>query len=86
VELAHYKRLPDIAGDLDTGMIGYVHRQTGEPISFLDTTQFPDMMHWQTDVDRVTNSPADYVAIKPMSNRASFQVMGTLRILYPATL
>lgn len=73
--MAHYKRLLDIAYELDTGMICYVHRQTGELISFPDPAQFLNTSDWQAKVDFVATDPNSYVAITPMSNRASFQVM-----------
>jgi len=75
MEPADFDKLKAIIGELETGMICYIHRQTGESICFPDPAHFPDTMYWQTDINTVANNPDDYVAIRPMSSRASFQIM-----------
>lgn len=68
-------QLIEIAGELDAGMVCYLHRETHEYVSFPNPQQFPDTADWQDDIDTVTNNPDDYMAIEPMSSRESFALM-----------
>ena len=74
---AMIKRLTDIAGELDTGMACFLHRQTGELISFPDPDKFADIGpdDWQAERALVDTHPDEYIRIQPMSSRESFGLM-----------
>ena len=68
-------QLKKIVDELSTGLRCYLHRQSGEVISFPDVDQYPDVDAWQEAIDQVETTPNDYLEITPMSSRESFQLM-----------
>ena len=70
-----YQQLKTVAEELQMGMVCYLHRQTGEVVSFPDPQQFPDTSAWQTEVDLVATESDSFIAIEPMSSRESFAIM-----------
>lgn len=71
------EQIKEIAGELEIGMVCYIHRKTGELVSFPNPEQFydGDFEAWQEDMDKVENNGNDYFAIRAMKSFEAYQVM-----------
>ena len=65
--------ITEIADTLDTGMICYYHKQTGEleshPVEMIDEEL------WQEVLDKIDENYMDYLRIEPMESHESFKIM-----------
>ena len=74
------EKLIDIAGEMDIGMICFVHRDTGELISYPRDLEDGDYFEgednlWLPDIEKVSADPDSYIEIGPMPASESFKVM-----------
>lgn len=76
ISLSH-KQIKQIADDLNCGFRCFVHKTTGEIISFPDELQFHGMDDegFAEEKNKVEENWTDYFEIKPMESRDSFAVM-----------
>ena len=67
--------LKDIVDDLQSGLKCFIHRETGEVVSYMDPEQFPDIDYdiWKDDVKKTKSKK--FIEIEPMSSIDSFQIM-----------
>lgn len=68
-------QLKTIVDELATGIRCYLHRLTGELITFPNIDQFADTNAWQEEMANVDAQPDAYLEITSMSSRESFQIM-----------
>jgi hypothetical protein len=66
-----------IADELDTGMVCYYHKITGELESYPDENRNPgfDEEFWVEVMDKVAENRDDYLEFEPMNSHESFRVM-----------
>lgn len=71
------EQLRNVAGELEIGMRAYIHKETGELVTFPDPDQFGslDSDDWQDEQDKVEANSEDYIEIRPMDSRESYQIM-----------
>lgn len=69
--------LKRIVDELDTGMVCFYHKTTGELESYPDENSNPgfDDELWQEVVKKVEDNRDDYMGFEPMSSHESFRVM-----------
>lgn len=67
----------EVAQTIDSGEIVYVHRETGEILSFPDLDQAGDEYDYlmQEVMDIVDMAPESYIRFRPLSSSESFKVM-----------
>lgn len=65
--------IKEIAETLDTGMICFYHKQTGELESY--PTEMIDEELWQDVIDKIDENYTDYLRIEPMKSHESFRFM-----------
>jgi spore coat polysaccharide biosynthesis protein SpsF (cytidylyltransferase family) len=70
------QQIDQIAEDLDSGMLCFVHKETSEVESFTseDDPLF-DKEAWQEIIDKVKNNREDYLEFSPMDSHEAFEVM-----------
>jgi hypothetical protein len=73
------EKLIEIVGELDIKMKCYVHKKTGELVSFPDDLlwdAYDDYKEdWQPNIDQVNKNPQDFIKIERMRSFGAFQVM-----------
>lgn len=71
------EKLKQIADDLDTGMVCYYHKVTGEIEVYPHELSNPgfDEEFWEDVMDKVSESREEYMSFEPMDSRESFQVI-----------
>lgn len=68
--------IKEIAGWLDTGMLCFYHKTTGELESYPENLEYSGMEDTWTEVtEKIEASPDDYMAFEPMSSSEAFRVM-----------
>jgi len=68
--------IKEIAGWLDTGMLCFYHKTTGELESYpanLEDSGMEDM--WSEVTEKIEANPDDYLAFEPMPSHEAFEVM-----------
>lgn len=70
-------QIKEIAEQLDCGFRCFVHRQTGEIISILDTLRHPgmDTETWEDEQEKFDNNFDEYYEIEQLESRDSFELM-----------
>lgn len=70
------KAIKEIAENLDCGMICYVHKETKEIKSIIDSDNYHDDDElWGEDINEIENNWDKYLKIDKMSSRDGFQIM-----------
>jgi hypothetical protein len=70
--------IKEIAGWLDTGMLCFYHKTTGQLESYpenLEDSGMEDM--WSEVTEKIEANPDDYIAFEPMPSPEAFRVMET---------
>ncbi len=69
--------LKQIADELDTGMVCYYHKVTGELEVYPHELSNPgfDEEFWEDVMEKVSENRDDYIEFEPMKSHESFQVM-----------
>jgi hypothetical protein len=69
--------IKSIAGDLDAGMIVYLHIETNEIKTIIDFNQHydADMELWEEDIREIEDNIDKYLQFEPMDSREAFRVM-----------
>lgn len=69
-------KINEIAQELDTGFLCFIHKQTLELVTLPDQDNpYFDPTAWDEPLDIVDKNPGDYVEIERMDGRSSFEVM-----------
>lgn len=70
------QQIKEIAGELDCGMVCYIHKETGE-IELLpsDNLLTLDDELWQDLIDKIESNRDQYFALSPMDSNEAFEVM-----------
>jgi Uncharacterised protein family (UPF0158) len=69
-------QIKDIAGELDCGMICYIHRKTLEIIIIPDfDNMYGDTDGWEEDLEKIEGNEDDYLRIEKPDGRDSFEIM-----------
>ena len=70
------EQIKEIAGELDIGMICYVHKKTGEVKSIIDFDDvYADTELWEEEMKEIEKNRDQYIKIEKMSSSDSFRVM-----------
>jgi predicted nucleic acid-binding OB-fold protein len=71
------KIINEIAQTIDTGEIVYVHRETGQILSYPDLDQAGDEYDYlmQEVMDIVDMDPDSYIRFKPLTSSESYKIM-----------
>jgi hypothetical protein len=68
--------IKEIAGWLDTGMLCFYHKTTGELESYPENLEDSDLEDMWTEVtEKIEANPDDYIAFEPMGSPEAFRVM-----------
>jgi hypothetical protein len=76
-----YEFLIDIAGEMDIGMTCYIHRKTGELVSFPKDLEYSGFLTseeenpWQDKIDIVNSDVKNFIEIEAMPSKKSYEVM-----------
>ncbi|QHV94566.1 UPF0158 family protein [Spirosoma endbachense] len=70
-------QVKEIVEQQQIGMLCYVHRQTGQLITFPNPEQFSDLEseEWQDQIDQVQSFPDHYWKVAIMTSREEFALM-----------
>lgn len=71
-----YKEAKEIAGDLEMGMVCYIHRATGERVcipneELLDYGAEP----WEEAIEKVKSEEENYIQLRPMNSSDGYEAM-----------
>ncbi|GAA4419143.1 hypothetical protein GCM10023187_53190 [Nibrella viscosa] len=71
------EQLREIAGELQSGMRCYLHRQSGELVALPDADQFPDAdtEPWQEEQAKLARTPQEYIPVRPLNSHDTFRMM-----------
>jgi len=70
------EQIKEIAGQIDSGMICYVHKLTSKIISVIDLDNFDaDRELWEKDLKEIEDNSANYLKIENMSSTEKFELM-----------
>ncbi len=80
------KDIDNIAQYLDTGMICYLNRETGEVREMLNLDEVYDCReHWEESLNEIKRDWKDYAIIEKMSSREAFDIMRTFAESLPSS-
>jgi len=69
--------IKQIAEELDSGMICYIHQETKEvkPMINFEENYFADTEFWEEDLKEIEENWDQYIRIEKMSSQEGFQIM-----------
>ena len=71
------KIVAEIADNLDTGMLCFLHKRTGNIKTIIDEMKWlgADTEAWEEDMEEIDMNRLDYIEIESMNSHESFEVM-----------
>ncbi|MEQ1675892.1 MAG: UPF0158 family protein [Chitinophagaceae bacterium] len=69
--------LNEIADSLQSGFKCFIHRDTGEVVTYMDPDQFPnmDLKDWKEEISKVRKYKKKFIEIEGMNSSANFRIM-----------